>query len=126
MKIFFATKFPGYYVTKTGKVFRDPQKNRGEKNPVEVSQHLRGGAYKKMYPSVNITLRDENGKRLKQIRQYVHRLVAETLVENSQGFVEIDHIDGDKLNNSVENLRWCSRETNVRHMIGNDFYKLRG
>lgn len=41
-----------------------------------------------------------------------HRLVAEAFIENSLGHPQIDHIDGDKLNNNVTNLRWCTNFEN--------------
>lgn len=45
----------------------------------------------------------------------VHRLVAETYIPNDNPELDtVDHIDGDKSNNSVENLQWMSREDNIR------------
>lgn len=42
------------------------------------------------------------------------RLVAECFIPNPNGFEDVDHIDMDKLNNRVENLRWIPHDWNVR------------
>ena len=43
----------------------------------------------------------------------VHRIVAETFVNNPQGYTEIDHLNRDKSDNRVENLRWCTHKENM-------------
>lgn len=44
---------------------------------------------------------------------YLHRLVAVTFVKNPNSYDTVDHIDGDKSNNEIHNLRWVSRATNI-------------
>lgn len=44
----------------------------------------------------------------------LHRLVAEAYLENPQNLRDVDHIDGDKTNNNIENLRWCSHSDNMK------------
>lgn len=43
----------------------------------------------------------------------VHRLVGLAFIPNPDGLPEIDHIDRNKENNVVSNLRWCDRKTNL-------------
>jgi len=45
---------------------------------------------------------------------HIHRLVAEAFIPNPDNLPQVDHIDGDKLNNHVENLRWISQSENCR------------
>lgn len=46
---------------------------------------------------------------------YIHRLVAEAFIPNPNGFREVNHINCDKHNNSVDNLEWCDRKRNLQH-----------
>lgn len=50
-------------------------------------------------------------------RKRVHRFVAEAFLPNPNNLPIIDHIDGDKKNNTVENLRWVSYSDNGKNCI---------
>ena len=45
----------------------------------------------------------------------LHRILAKHFIPNPENLPEIDHIDRDKTNNSIENLRWISRSDNMRN-----------
>jgi len=45
----------------------------------------------------------------------VHRVVAEAFIPNRHGKSEVNHIDGDKSNNSLSNLEWVTKEENMAH-----------
>lgn len=47
----------------------------------------------------------------------VHRLVAEAFIPNPNNYTDVDHIDGDRTNNNVSNLRWCTRSMNMLNPI---------
>lgn len=67
------------------------------------------------YVYVYLTKNNKN----KNVR--LHKLVAENFIDNSNNYKQINHIDGNKQNNNVENLEWCNSSYNIR-----DMYKRNG
>jgi hypothetical protein len=45
----------------------------------------------------------------------VHRIIAETVIFNPDNLPCVNHKDGNKLNNSVDNLEWCTHSENTLH-----------
>lgn len=64
--------------------------------------------YGKKYKMIKLTI---NNKR-KDF--YVHRLVAETFIPNPNNYSCINHINGNKKDNSVKNLEWCTYKHNIK------------
>lgn len=61
------------------------------------------------YVKVNL-YKDNKHKQL-----YVHRIVAEAFIPNPLNLQQVNHKDGNKSNNNLSNLEWCSPSENIKH-----------
>ena len=78
---------------------------------------LKGRFSKSGYLQVSVKLNETQ----KFSNRYIHRLVAIHWIENPENKKEVNHIDGNKENNTVENLEWVTPSENQkhRHLLGN-------
>lgn len=89
--------YPHLLISRTGKVWTTTY-NR------ELHPHLTNRGYLRVNLSKDKTVK----------RAHIHRLVAQAFIPNPDNLPTVDHIDGNKLNNNVENLQWISHSDNCR------------
>ena len=82
--------------------------NLGNVRHTRLQRLLKGKFDKDGYHTVSFHIRKLNYK----MSHRVHRLVALAFLEPKEGCEQVDHIDRDKTNNSVDNLRWCDLQMN--------------
>ncbi len=90
--------FPGYVINEQGQIFTDAEKE------VQLFDNRRG--------YLVVSLKGPDGKR---VRRRVHRLVAEAFIPNPKGLPVVNHKDGNKHNNRLDNLEWVSYRENTSH-----------
>ena len=89
-----------YAITEEGRVFSYP---KGNNNMGKFLKHKKTSGYYSYSLRINGTTKDER----------LHRLIALTFIPNPDSKPCINHIDGNKLNNSIENLEWCTHKHNM-------------
>lgn len=103
-------EFPNYAISNYGQV-----KRIGCSPGVMVNRILHHTISKNGYHSVLFYKRIEGIKKLKSCRLYVHRIVAQSFIDNPTNLPQVNHIDGNKSNNFAGNLEWINYSDNHKH-----------
>lgn len=121
MKAFQIKGFLDYYITDTGEVYSRNYRKTGRVKKLSQNKTKSGYLY------IGIC------KNKKQIKKRVHRLVAEAFIPNPDNKPEINHKNGVKTDNRVENLEWVNRSENIKHAydvlkrpVNKNLYQKRG
>lgn len=85
--------------------------NHGELRGVKTGKIRKKNITDVGYYCVVVSLGSRESKKMLKI----HRAVAETFLRNPENYPFVNHIDGDKLNNTIDNLEWCTHEQNMKH-----------
>jgi len=91
------TKYKGYFVDTEGNVYSN---KKGTLKKLSLWLTSKGRYWTFRVGSKNIL---------------VHRLVAETFLDNPLNKPEVNHKDNNSRNNNVDNLEWCTRKENMAH-----------
>lgn len=99
--------FKDYKVSENGEVFSF---KFGKAKLLKATEN-KGG-----YKIVGLTR--EKGE--KPVSMYVHKLVAEAFIDNDEKGTDVDHIDGNRANNTLSNLRWVTKKGNHQNPIARE------
>lgn len=95
---------PDYFINESGELFSN---KTGRLKPIKP--YVEDAGYGR------VALRISG----KYITKRLHQLVAITFLPNPDNLPQVNHIDCNKANNSVENLEWCTAKQNINHAFDN-------
>ena len=101
MKLIQIPNYTHYYVSDDGRVFSEYKDGFLLASPNKDVEYLQVSLWK-----------DNQGTSF-----YVHRLVAQAFLPNPLNMPEVNHIDGDRTNNTATNLEWVDRQGNAQHAV---------
>lgn len=119
-------EFAGYMVSNKGRVKSIDReiicKNGVKKKLKEKILFQTKTTFKDAHlPRVSVQLWKDNKSYLRS----VHRLVALAFIDNPLNKPTVNHIDGNPLNNNVENLEWCTYSENQKHAYETGLMKVK-
>lgn len=93
-----------YFITEDGKVFNQ----KGKQLSIKIRKEPKS-SFERAYIALSIDK--------KQQHFTLSRIVAEVYIPNPNNLPQVNHKDGNPLNNHYSNLEWCSQSDNIKHAI---------
>ena len=117
--------FPNYKIDELGNIYSKYKPHTGK---LDTVYHKLKNTLDKGTGYFIVMLYNDTGRK----KRSIHRLLAETFIKNPdpKNYIHINHKDGNKQNNSLDNLEWCSPKQNAKHafdlgLLENNFKKQR-
>lgn len=108
--------FAGYFADENGNIYTTLK--QGCRDRYDLSKRTEPKILNVRYTPKNyarVYMRRESTNKREDV--YVHRIIAELFLDNSNNLPEVNHIDSDRTNNHVDNLEWVTREDNLKHAM---------
>ena len=105
-----------YQISNTGRI---KSLSHYARNNVNGGKRLTKGRILSQYKIPNGYFKVQLSKNGVRKKHYLHRIVAKAFLNNKDNLSDVNHIDGNKGNNFVENLEWCNHRDNQIHMVKN-------
>lgn len=103
-----------YQVSNTGRVKGLPRKVNNHTGCIKLGErYLKGHIITKGYIQVQLASKPD------RVMKLIHVLVAQCFIPNPNKYPQVNHINGDKTDNRVENLEWCNNSMNQIHAYAN-------
>ena len=99
--------FDNYWITEKGEVFSKVGKGDLRSKAIKDGKGRSGYDYVELY------------KNNKPYKKSIHRLLAETFIENPSNYEIVRHLNDDKTDNRLENLAWGNHSMNARDAVNN-------